>query len=103
MFNFYHLQIPIDKDLTAEGRSTNFLHILISNFSNFAMTCWTYFLATDFNELIAMDLSSDNSKETEHWRQIKQTIKKAILFFWPHLKLTSPYQQHIHPGHTKKT
>jgi len=41
------------------------------------MTCWTYFLATDFNELIAMDLSSDNSKETEHWRQIKQTIKKS--------------------------
>lgn len=90
MFNFYHLQIPVDKTLEVplyeitidlveklfnEDRATSFLHLLVSNFSCFTFAYWTRFLPHDFQESISIEQSFQDLKEAELFELVQQNIE----------------------------
>lgn len=91
LFNFYHLQIPVDRDLEIplyeitvdlveglanENRSTSFFHLLISNFSPFTFIYGVRFLPSDFQESIFAESSFQNSLEEELFEMIQENIEK---------------------------
>lgn len=99
LFNFYHLQLPVDSELHVaqlygksnnllqrladQGQSTNFLHLLVSTFSRWVGTYWQRFpcIGGGFQEEI---LWADNfeSADEQHLLQVVKSVLEAHGWLW---------------------
>jgi hypothetical protein len=79
LYNFYHLQLPLDREVQAlpliskprkvlrgvaqDGRSAHFLHVLLSTHSRWTCTYWETFLGPEFKQEFRLEDSGTAEKE----------------------------------------
>ena len=105
MFNFYHLQLPVDprldvplynitvdqlQDLVAQGRPTSFLHLLISTFSPFACTYWSRYFPPELEETISSEVTFQDSAEEQLFEQVQQKLEEHGWLWLPSAEAAEP-------------
>lgn len=105
MFNFYHLQIPVDfkldvplyeitidqlEELVLQGRATSFLHLLISTFTPWICTYWSRYFPPELEETVSSEVSFEDSAEEQLFEQVRQKIEEHGWLWLPPAEAVEP-------------